>query len=55
MVATLAGNFQSEVSGTVKFGTAWWFNDQRDGMEDQIKTLANVGVLAKLCWNANRF
>ncbi|MFC0472067.1 glucuronate isomerase [Halalkalibacter kiskunsagensis] len=46
MVATLAGNFQSEVPGKVQFGTAWWFNDQRDGMEDQIKTLANVGVLS---------
>jgi glucuronate isomerase len=46
MVATLAGNFQSEVPGKVQFGTAWWFNDQHDGMEDQIKTLANVGVLA---------
>ncbi|WP_152608187.1 glucuronate isomerase [Halalkalibacter okhensis] len=46
MVATLAGNFQSEVPGKIQFGTAWWFNDQRDGMEDQIKTLANVGVLS---------
>ncbi|GAE36363.1 glucuronate isomerase [Halalkalibacter akibai] len=46
MVATLAGNFQSEVPGKIQFGTAWWFNDQRDGMEDQIRTLANVGVLS---------
>ncbi|MCM3714446.1 glucuronate isomerase [Alkalihalobacillus oceani] len=46
MVAALAGNFQSEIPGKIQFGTAWWFNDQRDGMEEQIKTLANVGILA---------
>lgn len=47
MLATLAGNFQGEVPGKIQFGTAWWFNDQRDGMEAQIKTLANVGVLSR--------
>ncbi|MDC3416898.1 glucuronate isomerase [Aquibacillus salsiterrae] len=48
MLATLAGNFQDgEVPGKMQFGTAWWFNDHRDGMEDQIKTLANVGVLSR--------
>ncbi|UFT98765.1 glucuronate isomerase [Radiobacillus kanasensis] len=48
MLATLAGNFQNgDVPGKMQFGTAWWFNDHRDGMEDQIKTLANVGVLSR--------
>ncbi|MFD2044640.1 glucuronate isomerase [Ornithinibacillus salinisoli] len=45
MVASMAGNFQSGFPGKIQFGTAWWFNDHRDGMVDQIKTLANVGVL----------
>ncbi|MCT2537023.1 glucuronate isomerase [Aquibacillus koreensis] len=47
MLATMAGNFQGDVPGKIQFGTAWWFNDHRDGMEAQIKTLANVGVLSR--------
>lgn len=47
MLATMAGNFQGQIPGKIQFGTAWWFNDQRDGMESQIKTLANVGVLSR--------
>ena len=44
----MAGNFQTAagVAGKVQFGSGWWFNDQRDGMEDQMKTLANVGLLS---------
>ena len=47
-LASMAGNFQtaSGVAGKVQFGSGWWFNDQRDGMEDQMKTLANVGLLS---------
>lgn len=47
MIATMAGNFQGGIPGKIQFGTAWWFNDQRDGMESQIKTLSNVGVLSR--------
>lgn len=46
MVASMAGNFQGGRPGKVQFGTAWWFNDQRDGMEEQMKILANVGVFS---------
>ncbi|MCM3759960.1 glucuronate isomerase [Alkalihalobacillus oceani] len=46
MVASMAGNFQGGRPGKVQFGTAWWFNDQRDGMEEQMKVLANVGVFS---------
>ena len=48
ILASMAGNFQTEagIPGKVQFGSAWWFNDQRDGMTDQIKTLANVGLLS---------
>ena len=47
VIAAMAGNFQSsECPGKIQFGSAWWFNDQREGMVDQIKTLASVGVLS---------
>ena len=47
VLASMAGNFQSdECAGKIQFGSAWWFNDQREGMVDQIKTLASVGVLS---------
>ena len=46
VIAAMAGNFQTGgIPGKVQFGTAWWFNDTIDGMEDQMKTLANIGVM----------
>ncbi|HAG04408.1 MAG TPA: glucuronate isomerase [Lachnospiraceae bacterium] len=45
---TILGCFQgTEAQSKIQFGTAWWFNDNRDGMEAQIKTLGNLGVLGK--------
>ena len=47
VLASMAGNYQSsEIAGKVQFGTAWWFNDTIDGMEDQMKTLANIGLIS---------
>jgi glucuronate isomerase len=31
----------------MQFGTAWWFNDQREGMLDQMKTLSNMGLFSQ--------
>ncbi|NGP45115.1 glucuronate isomerase [Bacillaceae bacterium SIJ1] len=46
ILATMAGNFQGGgIPGKVQFGTAWWFNDHIDGMEEQMKILANVGLI----------
>lgn len=46
VLASMAGNYQSDqIPGKVQFGTAWWFNDTIDGMEDQMKILANVGLI----------
>lgn len=46
-LASMAGNYQSsEIPGKVQFGTAWWFNDTIDGMEEQMKVLANVGLIS---------
>lgn len=46
VLGTMLGNFQSATPGKIQFGSAWWFNDQRDGMESQMKTLANLGTLS---------
>ena len=47
ILAAMAGNFQSsEIPGKVQLGTAWWFNDTIDGMENQMKTLANIGLIS---------
>lgn len=47
VLASMAGNYQgAEVPGKIQFGTAWWFNDTIDGMEDQMKTLANIGLIS---------
>lgn len=48
VLATMLGNFQSaETAGKIQFGSGWWFNDQRDGMTEQMKSLANLGALNK--------
>lgn len=47
VLAAMAGNYQcAEVPGKVQFGTAWWFNDSIDGMENQMKILANIGLIS---------
>ena len=33
--------------GKIQFGSGWWFNDHKDGMNDQMRALAANGVLAK--------
>lgn len=48
VLAALIGSFQGEgIPGKMQFGSAWWFNDNIDGMTEQMKTLANVGLLSK--------
>ena len=45
-LGTLIGCFQSaEVPGKIQHGSAWWFNDTRSGMEEQMKSLASLGLL----------
>ena len=45
-LGTLIGCFQGpEVPGKIQHGSAWWFNDNKIGMEDQMKSLANLGLL----------
>ncbi len=46
VLGTMLGNFQkAPYKGKIQFGSGWWFNDNRDGMEAQLKALANLGTL----------
>jgi glucuronate isomerase len=48
VLGTMLGNFQgSEVPGKIQFGSAWWFVDNKEGMIEQMKTLANLGLLSR--------
>jgi glucuronate isomerase len=48
LCATMVGNFQNGTApGKMQFGSAWWFLDQKDGMEDQINALSNMGLLSR--------
>jgi len=45
-ITTCIGCFQSdEMPGKIQLGAAWWFLDTRDGMEEQMKALGNLGLL----------
>lgn len=45
--ATMVGNFNDgSIKGKMQFGSAWWFLDQKDGMEKQLNTLSNQGLLS---------
>jgi glucuronate isomerase len=52
-MASIMGCFQGPVGkekaipGKMQLGSAWWFLDHKDGMEDQMKLLANVGLLSR--------
>ena len=47
VLATMIGNFQDAGSpGKVQFGSGWWFLDQKDGMEAQMRMLSSVGLLS---------
>ena len=48
VLGSMLGNFQSdEAASKIQFGSAWWFNDNIDGMRQQIAALGNLGALAK--------
>ena len=46
VLGTMLGNFQGEgIKGKIQFGSGWWFNDNKDGMIEQMKALGNLGLL----------
>ena len=47
VMATMIGNFNDGSSrGKMQFGSAWWFLDTKDGMEKQLNSLSNLGLLS---------
>ena len=45
---TMIGNFQDgSIPGKIQFGSGWWFNDQKEGMESQMNALSNLGLLSR--------
>jgi glucuronate isomerase len=48
IMATMIGNFNDgSTAGKIQWGSGWWFLDQKDGMEKQINTLSNMGLLSR--------
>jgi glucuronate isomerase len=48
LMATMIGCFQDgTVAGKMQFGSAWWFLDQKTGMEAQLRALGNLGLLSR--------
>jgi glucuronate isomerase len=48
LMATMIGNFQDgSAPGKMQFGSAWWFLDQKNGIEKQIEALSNMGLLSR--------
>jgi glucuronate isomerase len=48
--ATAAGCFQNgdgEVAKKIQLGSGWWFLDQKEAMEWQLKALSNTGLLSR--------
>lgn len=45
--ATMAGNFNDgSIKGKIQYGSGWWFLDQKNGIEKQLNTLSNMGLLS---------
>jgi glucuronate isomerase len=45
-IATMLGNFQDDsAQGKMQYGPAWWYLDQKDGIEAQLKLHFNMGTL----------
>lgn len=47
LFASIIGNFQDKIPGKIQFGSGWWYMDQKTGMENQINSLSNLGLLSR--------
>ena len=55
LVATMIGNFQDgRTPGKMQYGSGWWFLDQKDGMERQLESLSNQGLLSRFVGMTHR-
>jgi glucuronate isomerase len=44
----MLGNFQGGgMAGKLQHGSGWWFLDQKDGMERQMESLSQLGLLSR--------
>ena len=44
-IGSIIGCFQGDIPGKIQQGSAWWFNDHKIGMTEQITSLAHLGCL----------
>ena len=44
-IGTILGCFQEKFPGKIQQGSAWWFNDHKTGMTEQMTSLGNLGCL----------
>ncbi|HDR88888.1 MAG TPA: glucuronate isomerase [Bacteroidetes bacterium] len=48
MFITLLGNFQDgRTPGKMQYGAGWWFLDQKEGIENHLKHLSVMGLIAR--------
>ncbi len=48
MMITMAGNFNDGTTPVkVQYGAAWWFLDQKNGMEKHLRDLSSLGLLSR--------
>ena len=46
--ATMIGNFQDgSAPGKIQWGAAWWFLDQKSGIERHLDALSSLGLLSR--------
>ena len=54
-IGTILGCFQDSTAvAKIQQGSAWWFNDHKTGMQDQMISLANLGNLSGFRRHADR-
>lgn len=48
LMVTMAYNFNDgKIPGKMQYGSGWWFLDQKKGMEDQLNSLSQLGLLSR--------
>ncbi|BDC56311.1 uronate isomerase [Bacillus altitudinis] len=48
VISTIAGSFQDgKTPGKMQHGTAWWFNDTKQGMTEQMMALSSIGLISR--------
>lgn len=48
MLASILGSFEDgSVPGKMQLGSAWWFMDQKDGIERQLEAISQIGSLRR--------